>query len=158
MGGVEVHGDVGLAPTVAAGGGMLLGVRADWLGVAFEGTYDAPSSTADTGSGHITVDHFALTLLPCVHRSILFGCVSGSYGVLSARGTSATQGTGSAQFGGVGGRVGIEIPLTARFGLVGQAEVQGNVTRPRFEIQGGESWPLPPASGKLGILALFRFL
>jgi hypothetical protein len=153
------HASLGSAPSPAGGARIGVGVRSGWASLGVEGEYDLPAASTDRGRGQVSVDHFAVALLPCAKRSIVFGCALASYGVMHGEGRDVSvQQSGSAPYVAVGGRFGLEIPITDRFGVLGQIEARSPLLRPRFEVHDGDGWTLPALSGSAGILGTVRFL
>jgi hypothetical protein len=156
-----------LTPLVSAGVapqgslGVIVGAGALYHAVSLglEARGDLPASGGDAPSGRVRTFVLLGSLVPCFHEpSPLFVC-----GLVSA-GTFQEQGeglraprSGAAPFGAVGGRFGVELPLSRLAFFVAHADGLATLTRHTVQIDGQGAFTLPPFSASIGFGAGVRF-
>jgi hypothetical protein len=154
---------VGLGALAAAGAGPAvsfgLAARASlrWraLSVGVEGRADLPAS-ADTAAGPVSGALRLVSLVPCAHLSVLFGCGVVSAGVIQSE-SEANGARESTAFAAAGARVGVGVPVVSWLEVMGHVDVLATLSRTAVLVDGVEAWRTPPLHGVLGLGALVPF-
>jgi hypothetical protein len=142
----------GVAPTIALGGELVVGVRAGHFSIALGGRALAPASRSTEAGGTISVWRVEATLAPCAHLGPMFACAvvaagamwASSFDIVSPRSDS----TAAAR---LGGRIGVLVPVTRALSVEVASELDGALVRPRFTIDGNTVFSVSAASGALFI-------
>jgi hypothetical protein len=149
---------VGALPDLAFGIEGGVSFRSGDLGVALEGRADRGARAQGPRGGEVHGSILAGSIVPCVHREVLVGCVVATAGILRGRGGSVDVPADDATFYLASGlRLGIEVPLSSLLFL--RAHVDGLATlRPTtLRILGEDAWTTPPFSMLFGLGAAARF-
>lgn len=151
-------GSVGYAPAPALGFAAFVRARLGDASLGLEGRADLPASTDVSAGGRVRSSLLAVTLLPCGHVGVLFGCARGSLGSLQAEGLDVTDpGTASAIWAAAGVRAGAELPVSRIFALRLHADGDVLITRYSLRIGGSTSYRYPAVAGALGLAVVATF-
>jgi hypothetical protein len=158
--GLDLEGTVGLAPALAPGVSLFgrLGVAS--VSLSAELRADAPATAADpVGRGGQVASHlYAGALVPCWHLGPLAACAVGLFGAVQASGQDIpAPRSASAWTAAVGGRVVLELPLSARLAVRARAEALGDLRRTTLGLGPDDVWTPPPLAGAAaaGLAVLF---
>lgn len=154
---VSALGGVGFAPSPNAGlelGGSLAGRQ---LSLGVEGRVDLPAHKglrAGEASAYLLVG----SVVPCVHVDRATVCALATAGVRRVAGHGLLdQRSASLLYLGLGGRVGLTLPLGERLALGLHGDITAPLTRTRLEVSDGVVWTSPPVAVALGIGLAMRF-
>jgi len=165
-----LSGLLGLATTPAPAGGavLALGWRAPWWSVSVEGRALLTLNAPVDGGHHVTLHRVTGAVLPCLHWRWLFGCGVLELGELGGSGDARVPGADSAFIATLGGRGGVDFPLSARLALRVAVDGFGTIQPAIVRVGGagslvdgvyvGQSRWETPAGGALvgaGLLAFF---
>lgn len=149
---------VGYAPAPALGLAIFGRVRIGDFSIALEGRGDLPAGTDVSGGGRVRSSLLAVSLLPCGHAGVLFGCARGTVGRLAAEGLDVTEpGSTGAIWGALGLRAGAEIPFGRVFALRMAADGDAVLTRYPLRINGETRFRYSAVAGDLGLAAVATF-
>jgi hypothetical protein len=150
--GAGTLGSIGYAPGPAVGFAVFGRARLGDLGLAIEGRADLPAGADARGGGRVESSLLAVSLLPCGHAGVVFGCIRGSLGRLQARGVDVTDpGSTGVLWGAVGVRGGAELPLGGVFALRVHVDGDALVTRYTLRIGGITRFRYPAVAGAIGL-------
>jgi len=156
--GVAMIGAWRTAPAPALAFGAFLELRRDAFSIALEGRFDLPASTSMSEGGRVRTSLWVGSVLPCFHVRRLFVCVIGSLGSLRAEGLGlATSRPHNIFYASLGGRVGLEVPLSERLFLRPQLDVVGVLFPAELQVDGVTRWTAPPYAALAGIGLGARF-
>ncbi len=125
--------------------------------MALEASADAPTSASAPTGGHVQAWLADATLLGCGRLSVVVGCGFVSAGPLMAGGVNlAVPRAAIVAYGGAGPRLGVEVPLGARFRLEAFAQVAFAMVPRALQVDGMTVYQQPIAAGGLGIGASGR--
>lgn len=136
-------------------------VRRGMLSVGLEGRVDLPSTaSAGFADGATATSTLAVATLPlCAHGGVFFGCALGQAGVLEGWSAGIRDTVRRGTFwSAVGGRVGAEMPVAARFDVRAHGDLlvplppeelvlAGNVVETRWSV-----WRVAPSLGVEGVI------
>ena len=142
-------------PQTALGATGFLALRKSAWSLAVEGELDAPATTEEQGV-QLRTSGGALKMLPCGHWKWLSACQLTVLRWHSATGDTSGVG-GSARSLALGVRLGAELPLSAKFGLLAYGDLLLTPLPVRLESEGRTLWETPVFSGGLGIAAIMHF-
>ncbi|HYP98134.1 MAG TPA: hypothetical protein VER96_05640 [Polyangiaceae bacterium] len=145
----------GSMPKTAFGATAFGAVRSGAWSLALEGELDAPM-TAHSEGVELRSSGGALKLLPCGHWKLMSACQITALRWLAATGTPSGLG-GSAGSLALGGRLGVELPLSPKFGALAYGDLLLTPLPVHLESQGNPLWKTPIFSGGLGIAAVVHF-
>jgi hypothetical protein len=145
----------GSMPDVALGATAFAALRTGVWSLALEGELDAPVTTEQDGV-QLRSSGGALKLLPCGHWKLLRACQVTVLRWHSVTGNVSGFG-GSAGSLALGGRLGVELPLSPTFGVLGYGDLLLTPLPVRLESDGQVLWKTPIFSGGLGIAAVVHF-
>lgn len=152
-----VVGAIGAAPTATFGATLQVSARQGSLSLAAEGRGDAPSSMP-LRMGHIRTSLLVGSLVPCLHRWRLGGCLVVSAGTIRAAGEGLVDSRQvSAPYVAAGGR------LTFDFAVVGPvvarlyADLSAPLTETVLRVSDEAVWTTPPVVASLGLSAGLHF-
>lgn len=159
---VGVRGLLGELPAASMG----LSVAAEWRGRAVslgaEGTVALPATVrvlgGAIGGGRISawVGHAAL--VPCVHVWRAFGCAVATVGAMGAEGFEVpSPKRESLLHATLGGRVGLEWPVTEVLVARLELDLATPLTRYQFQLEGETVWRSSPVLGRAGLSLGGRF-
>ncbi len=156
--GAYAAGDWGVAPGAAAGFAVQGGVEVRHGSLDLEARYDAPAGEAAAQGGSVRSWLLAATLVPCARWSVLALCGLASLGRVQASSSGVTSPeTKEAFFAGLGGRIGVEVPVTPLLAFAVHGDLEGNVTRSTFQLDGTPAWRAPALLGGVGAGAIVHF-
>ena len=151
------QGSLGTAPALAAGGTLGVGFRVERFGLGLEGRYDLPASTRHA-SGGVRAQLTTVALVPCGHLGVAFLCARVAVGSLSAEGVDVLPArSDSAPYAAVGGRLGVELPVTGPLELRAYADLDFPLSRATLQLAATDVWTAPPVAVAAGIAAVVRF-
>jgi hypothetical protein len=149
---------VGYASAPALGLAIFGRARIGDFSIALEGRGDLPAGTDVSEGGRVRSSLLAVSLLPCGHAGVLFGCARGTVGRLAAEGLDVTDpGSSGAIWGAVGLRAGAEIPFGRVFALRIAADGDAVLTRYALRINGETRFRYSAVAGDLGLAAVATF-
>jgi hypothetical protein len=150
----DLRASIGYWPVVAFAPDVFAELRYGWIGLGVEGRIDVPA-TVDVGTNDTAkVERFSGSVLPCAHLAWFGACGLATFGATRASGAVAQSGP----YVAFGGRVGVDVPLSPRFHLLGTVDVTGSVTPLHLSSNGtlgsGTSSSSGNPEGSLGIALL----
>jgi hypothetical protein len=150
---------VGFAPSLDAGGEIFGGARLRFVSLALGFRADSPASSSSMPSGgRVQSWLLAGTIAPCVHLSVAFGCGVAVIGAIEASALDVTlPERHAAPFVAAGGRLGVELPLSARWAFRAQGELLANLRRVWLELDEKVVWPAPGVGGDVAVGLAARF-
>jgi hypothetical protein len=154
--GFGASGVFGAAPKATLGAFGFASVRSGARSLAIEAQANLPI-TLERDQTRFRTSTGALSLVPCIHFGVAFGCELTSLGWIDASGTQAAAKGGTSLLFSIGGRLGVELPLTSRFGLLAQASLLVNPWPVRLFAQEKQLWDTPIIAGSFGIGADLHF-
>jgi len=146
------HGTFGLAPALA--GGVTLGVGLVWprTSLRLEGTADLPASASIDTGGRVSSSFVVGSLVPCLHGAVPFACATLSLGSFRGEGLGiASPHADSAFFATAGVRGGGILALGDTFALVPHADVIIPLMRHRIDVNGRAVFALDAVGAALGM-------
>lgn len=148
----------GVAPTLAAGLALGVGVRWRAFSLSLEGRIDAPAGGSAQGGGDVSSWLVLGGLAPCLHLGPLFGCALGQAGSVQTSG-SGVPGPLSAStlWWAAGGRVGVVFPARDDLLLRLRTDVLANLDRATLQLNGLGAWTAPPVATSLAVDAVLHF-
>lgn len=161
----QLHLDLGLGPALAVGsapapalGARLAGgLHRGRLGAFAELRGDLPASR-EIGRATVRTSVVGGSLGACYEAGVVFGCVVGSVGALSAAGAGVSEPrTSRAIYGSLGVRVGAELRLTAALALRVFVDGAGVLTPHRLSIDGVDVETLSTVTALVGTTIVVRF-
>lgn len=148
----------GVAPTLAAGLALGLGLRWHTFSLSLEGRIDAPAGGSAQGGGEVSSWLVLGGLAPCVHVGPLFGCVLGQAGSAQTSGSGVPGPlSGSAPWWAAGGRVGVLLPANDDLLLRVRTDVVANLDRATLQLNGSGAWTAPPVATSLAADVVLHF-
>ena len=156
--GVAVLGSLGTAPNPALGAALFGALRWQAWSLALEARADLPRTGEERGVP-LRTSTWAANAVPCFHFGVGFGCAVGSLRWLRATRTDGDASVGTRAFWALGGRLGAEVPLAARFSLLGYVDLMAVPAAPqvRAGAEASPAWKPPAFSGDLAIAAVMHF-
>ena len=148
---------IGSAPAPALGARLVGGLHRGRLGAFAELRGDLPASR-EIGRATVRTSLVGGSLGACYEASVVFGCVVGSVGALSAAGTGISEPRNSrAVYGSLGVRVGAELRLTAALAVRVFVDGAGVLTPHRLSIDGVDVETLSAVTASVGTTIVVRF-
>jgi len=148
----------GVAPTLAAGLALGVGLRWRTFSLALEGRIDAPAGGSAYGGGDVSSWLVLGGLAPCVHVGPLFGCALGQAGSVQTSGSGvASPLSGSVPWWAAGGRVGVLFPASDDLVLRLRTDVLANLDRATLQLNGSGAWTAPPVATSLAVDVVLHF-
>ena len=156
--GIAALGSLGTAPKPTVGAALFGALRWQAWSIALEARADLPRTGEERGVPLRTWT-WAANAVPCFHWEVGFACAVGSLRWLSATRTDGGASAGTRAFWALGGRLGAELPLAARFSLLGYFDLMGVPAAPQVRAGAASSpaWKPPAFSGDLAIAAAMHF-
>ena len=159
--GVGAMAMFGAAPKPTLGGLGFASARTGAWSLALEGRADLPV-TDEQHNVKFRTSSYALSAVPCVHFGFAFACELTGLGWINATSTEDAAKSGTKLFFSVGARLGAELTLTPRFGLVAEADLLVSpwpvqLRAQELVAQQQELWETPTVSEGLGLAAAFHF-
>jgi hypothetical protein len=152
-------GLVGWGPAPGPSGGAFGFLRVRWprISAALEGRAQPPAQAEGEDGSGLIVSRYAGAALVCFHEGPWFGCGAGEIGALVLRRDIAQSDSVAATTTAIGGRAGVEVPLSDRFSLQLRADVLLTVTPASLPAGRSAAWAMPAVSGLLGAGVSARF-
>ena len=148
----------GVAPGATGGGAVHGGVGVRHGSLDLEAHYEAPGGEAAAQGGTVRSWLIAASLVPCGRLGLFSLCGVAALGRLQASSTGVTSPeTRNAAFASLGGRLGLEVPLTPLLAFAVHGELAGNVTRATFQLDGTPAWRAPALLGGFAAGAVVHF-
>ena len=142
---------VGTAPSPSLGFAVRVGVGSRSLSTDLEGTFDLPSSTAAEGRGRVSASLLAASIVPCWHQGVLLVCGLGSLGTIRGKGEGVPAAhSDSTLFWALGGRLGAELALDARFSGVVHGDLIAIGTPTTLRLDDRDVWTTAPIGVSVG--------
>jgi hypothetical protein len=144
---VGVTGDVGIHWSFddAAIDGFSLSLGARWDPPAAAHLDGRPEGT------RVVISRLLGTVTPCAHFWKLVGCLRFELGPQQyGAENEAISGNDRVVYAGVGGRLGVEVPLVPHLGMRVYGDVIAPLTTLRLESGNGTVWQTPLVSGTVG--------
>lgn len=156
--GVAALGSLGTAPNPTLGATLFGALHWQAWSLALEARADLPSTGEERGVP-LRTSTWAANAVPCFHLGVGFGCAVGSLRWLGATRTDGGASVGTRAFWALGGRLGAELPLSARFSLLGYFDLMAVPAAPQVRAGAAASpaWRPPALSGDLAIAAAVHF-
>jgi hypothetical protein len=152
--GLALFGSVGTAPSATGGAALTFGAEVRSISIELEGRAELPGSES-VGRGTIQSQLLSLGVLPCVHSNIAALCLLARMGTLFGEGEGVTSpASDHSLYLAVGGRVGVEVPISDAFALGGFVEAYAEPLRTALRLGDTEVWtsPLVGASAGMGVI------
>lgn len=147
----------GELPAAAPALAVAVGLRRRWLEPGVEGLATLPVSQS-SGAGSVTASLLAVTLLPCGHASVLFGCLGLTLGRLRGEGEGVAGPLhGSELYMAASARGGAELAVTRSIWIRGYAEAVAPLTRITLQLAAQDVWRVPSVAARVGAAAGIRF-
>ena len=147
----------GNAPSPTVGAGVLVGVGIRALSIDLEGRLDT-SAAQSAPRGEVTSSLQLLTLAPCLHIGVAFGCGLASAGRLHAASHGVDLPADDASlYAAFGGRLGAEWFFSRALGARAHIDVLASPTRITLLVNERAVWSMPTFSGLLGADLLAKF-
>ena len=120
------------------------------LGARWDPPAGAQADTFPEGT-RLVISRLLGTVTPCAHAWILVGCVRFELGPQQYGSDNEVVIRNSrVVYAGVGGRLGVEVPLVPHFGLQAYGDVIAPLTTLRVDSRDGIVWQSPLVSGTVG--------
>ena len=155
--GVGAVVSTGALPSQAFGGELAVGASYGPGSLELEGRADAPASTAGPAimgipsTGRVSASLLRVSILPCLHVSLAFGCLLASVGELQGSSTGVLDShPRAAPYLGFGGRLGAEYFFSRSLGARIHADVVATPSNITLSLNGQPAWMTPIVSGSLG--------
>jgi len=142
-------------PEVALGATAFGALRTGAWSLAVEGELDAPVTTQEQGA-ELRSSGGALKLVPCGHWKLLRACQVSALRWLATT-SSASELGGTAPSLALGARLGLELPLSPTFGVMGAGDLLLTALPVRLASEGHTLWEMPLFSGGVTIAAVAHF-
>lgn len=143
---------LGSSPALAFGGALFLNARLGRLVAGIEGRGDLPASASVADRGRVESSLLAGSVVLGAREGAIFACAVGSLGRLSATSSDVAEARERhAPYLAAGLRVGIALPISERFELVGRLDALANVLRHTIELSGRSAYEYPAATGSASV-------
>lgn len=146
----------GDAPAPVPGGLLYIAAHRDLIGGMLDVRATLPGSTS-TALGRGSSWSLSFEAAPCLHVWLLFGCGVGQVGIVTASGEAATAARTQAFIASLGGRIGLLVPIGARFELRVHGDATASLMRHRLSVAGLDVYEYAPGSVGIGTLLGVRF-
>ena len=98
------------------------------------------------------------TLVPCLHRSVVFGCALVSLGALDGEGLGVSHpDRATTVYANAGARAGLEVPVVRFVSARLSADGAATLTQTTLHLNGAAAWTTPPICGSIGASAVAVF-
>jgi len=158
--GVSPWLDLGAAPRPAFGLSFGLGFRVAWFSLDLEGHWDPPAASILSGA-EVGTSRFVGALVPCGHVRYFAGCLLAELGPLrgTVTGTRIQEGTQSALYIAIGGRLSAEIEIAPHLALRPAVDLRVPLQRPalRLAFEAEPRWEAPAVGVGFGVGLLDSF-
>ena len=156
--GIAALGSLGTAPNPTLGAALFGALRWQAWSLALEARVDLPTTGEERGVP-LRTSTWAANAVPCFHFGVGFGCAVGSLRWLRATRTDGDANVGTRAFWALGGRLGAELPLAARFGVLGYVDLMAVPAAPQVQAgaEASPAWKPSAFSGDLAIAAVIHF-
>jgi hypothetical protein len=156
--GAELRGAYGLEPGPAAGAAAYAGASWKHASVGMELEVDLPASDGFGARSSVTAWLLAGSLVPCLRLEPLEACALFVVGRIDATANGVVNPDERvAAYVGVGGRIGVEVPIAPRLSLRAHGDLLGNVHETVLLVGSLPAWTAPPVGGVLGVGAVASF-
>jgi len=158
--GVSPWLDLGAAPRPAFGLSFGLGFRVAWFSLDLEGHWDPPAASILSGA-EVGTSRFVGALVPCGHVRYFGGCLLAEVGPIwgTVTGTRIQEGTQSALYIAIGGRLSAEIEIAPHLALRPAVDLRVPLQRPalRLAFEAEPRWEAPAVGVGFGVGLLDSF-
>lgn len=142
----------GIAPAVAPGAAISVGLRWTSVSLSLEGRFDLPAGAPLSIGGEVNTSVALGMLVPCAHVRAFVLCTLVAAGPMRGESTGVqVPGSDNGIFGGAGARVGVEVPLSRVFAVRPQIDGLAAWSRPNLRFNQQAIWTAPVVSGTLGL-------
>jgi hypothetical protein len=145
----------GSLPQTALGASAFGALQQGPWSLAIEGEIDAPVTTEKQGV-ELRSSGGALKLLPCARFRFLSACQLSALRFLGATGNASGVG-GTATSLAFGARLGVELELGSKFGVLAYGDLLLTALPARLVSEGQTLWETPLFSGGTGLAAVMHF-
>jgi hypothetical protein len=150
-------GGMGFAPALNLGVRVGAALQVDFVSLGLELRADLPAAQA-AGSGQITAGLLVASLVPCAHVGMASGCFLVSGGVQRVAGEDLNNARRvTLPYLGLGVRLGLTIPLSARMSLALHGDMMAPITETRLTVDTAVAWTSPTVAAALGAGLAMRF-
>jgi hypothetical protein len=144
-------------PGPSAGVAASIGVARDRGALSLEVAGEAPRSLA-LPVGAATVWRASASLVPCRSSGIVLGCALVAAGLVHGAGREIPEArAATGPWVGLGGRLGVRVPVGSALALEARADVVVPVVRTRLLVGQAAVWTTPAVSGALGLAVIRTF-
>ncbi len=147
----------GFAPGINLGFVLFGGVQSDRWSLDLEGRVDLPAH-ATYAVGVVSSQLQVVSLVPCLHAGVAFGCLVGGAGAIGTAGSEVNNPRHVTSFYALAGaRLGIEVPLAGPFAVRAALDALASLTPTTIAVGNVDTWTTPPAglAAGAGLLAHF---
>jgi hypothetical protein len=157
--GAGAHVAAGVGPSAALGIVAAVGGRYRVFSLDLEGRADLPATGESTSpTANVRTWLLALSLAPCWHWDVFFGCAVASVGTFHAEAVDVTEPRAQhALWAAAGARAGAELGSGRSVALRAYAELLSTLTRHELTIDRETVYRLPPLSGGAGLVLAWCF-
>jgi hypothetical protein len=156
--GADVTGDLGAAPSVAAGAGVFVGVGRRFWSVDVEGRVDLPAQLLRPDGTGVRSSLMVGMLVPCFHADLFVGCSVVAMGALQGEGVNVgSPAQGATFYAAAGLRAGFEAPLSARLAIRLHTDLMAPLTRTTLSDRAQDVWTTPALYVATGVGVLGHF-
>jgi hypothetical protein len=137
---------------------MYAGASWERFSIGLEGQADLPASHRFAAGASVTAWLVAGALVPCLRLAPLELCALAVLGRLDATASgvvSPTERVGP--YVGLGGRLGVELPVSAHVSLAGHGDLIGNIYETTLVAGPTQAWMAPAVGGVVALGALATF-
>jgi hypothetical protein len=151
---VGAQGSLGLAPAPSVGAYVACEVRRGRWSWGVEIEANAPASAVGEGGSRVEAHRTSTTATGCVHLGLPFFCAAATLGAFEAHGEVAIPRGRVARHAGLGGRIGLDVPLpSGRYFLRAFAGGEVSLSPIQVTVDGLAAYTLPTFSGAVGLAA-----
>ena len=144
------------APRSTLGALASAAARVNAWSLGVDGYLDLPV-TAHFADVRFRTTTFGLDVVPCFHFGVGSACEVTSLGGLTATGLAPDAKSGTSVLFSLGGRLGIELPVSSSLSLLAHADLLANPWPVRLVSAGHTLWQTPALSEELAIAAALHF-
>lgn len=142
----------GIAPSIAPGAAIAVGLKWPAVSVGLEGRLDLPAGAPLSIGGEVSTAVALVMLAPCAHVRAVALCALVAAGPMRGESKGVpVPASDNGVFGGAGVRVGVEVPISAIFALRPQVDALAAWSRPNLRFNQQTIWTSPVVSGTLGL-------
>ncbi len=149
---------LGVAPSLAAGFRVGLGLHRRWFELIAEFAHQFPAQRAAPSGGYARASLNEALLAPCITKDWLAGCALISVGSLQSRGLGVPEPViASSLYFALGARLELQPRLAGPLYLLLNSDIQKSLTPVTLRLRGEDVWKPPLVSVALGAGLAVRF-